>query len=239
VPSCATWGQPLVVRCGCGVACYERGGAWGCSAFRPVTAPIDAARSSALAGSPRFAFQLPLGGTVGGTREACLVEEYLAQHDVQPATIAKLRWLLEKAVVAFGDRQIGELCSPEIAAWRMTIPSGHRFEATQALRQVLARAVVWGMIDRNPAKHGVDNPQRRRTEKRPFESWAQLGDVADRLGARYGPMVLFAAATGLRPSEWIALERRDIDRQARVIYVRRAFRNGELKPTKTGDQPGP
>jgi hypothetical protein len=50
----------------------------------------------------------------------------------------------------------------------MTISPGHRFEATQALRQVLARAVVWGMIEFNPAKQGVDNPQRRRTEKRPL-----------------------------------------------------------------------
>jgi hypothetical protein len=74
----------------------------------------------------------------------------------------------------FGDLRVGELRSQEIAAWRMTIPSGHRFEATQALRQVLARAVVWGMIDINPAKQGLDNPQRRRTEKRPFESWAEL-----------------------------------------------------------------
>jgi integrase len=46
-------------------------------------------------------------------------------------------------------------------------------------------------------------------------------------------MVLFAAATGLRPGEWIALEQRDIDRQARVVYVRRAYRNGRLKCTKT------
>ena len=60
----------------------------------------------------------------------------------------------------------------------MTVPSGHRFEATQALRQVLTRAVAWGMIDVNPAKQGVDNPQRRRTEKRPFESWAQLHELA-------------------------------------------------------------
>jgi integrase len=99
----------------------------------------------------------------------------------------------------------------------MTISPGHRFEATQALRQVLARAVVWGMIDSNPAKQGVDNPQRRRTEKRPFESWAQLDELAARLGSRYGPPVLFAAATGLRPGEWMALEQRDIDRQARVV----------------------
>ena len=60
----------------------------------------------------------------------------------------------------------------------MTIPPGHRFEATQALRQVLARAVVWGLLDGNPAKQGVDNPQRRRTEKCPFESWAELDTVA-------------------------------------------------------------
>jgi integrase len=46
-------------------------------------------------------------------------------------------------------------------------------------------------------------------------------------------MVIFAAATGLRPGEWIALEQRDIDRQARVVYVRRAYRNGRLKCTKT------
>ena len=91
-----------------------------------------------------------------------LVETYLAQHDVQPVTIEKLRWLLSKATAAFGDRRIGELTSQEIAEWRMTFSPGYRFEATQALRQVLNRAVAWGMIDVNPAKVGVDNPQRRR-----------------------------------------------------------------------------
>src|SRR6266487_333211 len=162
-----------------------------------------------------------------------LVEEYLAQYDAEPETIEKLSWLLAKALRAFGGRRLPELRSQEIAAWRMTISPGHRFEATQALRQLLARAVVWGMIDSNPAKHGVDNPQRRRTEKRPFESWAQLDELAGRLGPRYGPAVLFAAATGLRPGEWMALEPRDIDCQARVVYVRRALRNGRLKSTKT------
>ena len=90
-----------------------------------------------------------------------LVAEYLAQHDGEPETIEKLRWLLTKPVKAFGTRRLPQLRSQEIAAWRMTIPPGHRFEATQALRQVLARAVVWGMIDVNPARYGVDNAQRR------------------------------------------------------------------------------
>ena len=89
-----------------------------------------------------------------------LVDEYLAQHDAQPETIAKLRWLLSKAVREFGDQRLGQLRAQEIAAWRMTIPAGHRFEATEALRQVLSRPVEWRMIDVNPAKHGVANPQR-------------------------------------------------------------------------------
>ena len=134
-----------------------------------------------------------------------LVEAYLAQHDVEQVTIEKLRWLLGKAVAAFGDRPVGELRSEEVAAWRIALSPGYRFDATQALRQVLARAVVWGMIDVNPAKLGVDNPSPRRREQRPFETWADLDAVAENLPPRYRPMVIFAAATGLRPAEWLAL----------------------------------
>src|SRR6266540_3810673 len=91
-----------------------------------------------------------------------LVDVDLAQHNGEPETVEKLRWLLGKAVGTFGHRRISQLRPAEIAAWRITIPAGHRFEATQALRQVLARAVSWGLIDVNPANQGVDNPQRRR-----------------------------------------------------------------------------
>ena len=148
-------------------------------------------------------------------------------------TLEKLRWLLTRVVAVFGEHRLDEIRSQEIAAWRMTIPPGYRFEATQALRQVLARAVVWGMLDINPAKQGVENPQRRRTEKRPFESWAELEALAEELGPRFGRMVIFAAATGLRPGEWVALEHRDIDLEAHVAYVRRSFSKGCLKCTKT------
>jgi integrase len=98
---------------------------------------------------------------------------------------------------------------------------------------VLARAVVWGMIDVNPAKLGVDNPSPRRREQRPFDSWAQLDAVAANLSLRHRPMVIFAAATGLRPAEWLALEWRDIDLDARVVYVHRSFTKGRLKCPKT------
>src|SRR5215208_3244660 len=160
------------------------------------------------------------------------VDVYLAQHEGEPETVEKLRWLLAKAVRVFGERRLSQLRSPAIAAWRMTIPSGHRFEATQALRKVLARAVSWGLLEVNPAKLGVENPQRRYTEKRPFESWDELDALAGSLGPRHGPMVTFAAATGLRPGEWLALEHRDVDRDAQVVYVRRTLRNGRIKAPK-------
>jgi integrase len=162
-----------------------------------------------------------------------LVKVYLAQHDVEPVTIEKLRWLLAKAVAVFGDRPVSDIRSEEIAAWRIALSPGYRFDATQALRQVLARAVVWGMINANPAKLGVDNPSPRRREQRPFESWAELDAVAVNLSPRYRPMVIFAAATGLRPAEWLALEWRDIDLEARVVYVHRSFTKGRLKCPKT------
>jgi hypothetical protein len=79
----------------------------------------------------------------------------------------------------------------------------------------------------------VDNPSPRRREQRPFESWAELDAIAAHLSPRYRPMVIFAAATGLRPAEWLALERRDIDLEARVVYVHRSFTKGRLKCPKT------
>jgi hypothetical protein len=52
------------------------------------------------------------------------VDEYLAQHEASPVTLRKLRFLLDRAVVAFGDYRLDELSPVEIAAWRMTIRLG-------------------------------------------------------------------------------------------------------------------
>ena len=46
-------------------------------------------------------------------------------------------------------------------------------------------------------------------------------------------MVVFWAATGLRPAELFGLERRDLDFRAGVVYVRRAYANGKVKDVKT------
>jgi integrase len=96
-----------------------------------------------------------------------------------------------------------------------------------ARRQVLNAAVRWKVIEENPAKF-VPNPLPRREEIRPFEAWAEVEAVADELGP-FGPLVAFAAGTGLRREEWLALERRDLDRAERVVYVRRTFSGGDVR----------
>jgi integrase len=162
-----------------------------------------------------------------------LVEEYLRVHQAAPATIEKLRWLLAKANAAFGEVRLADLRAEEICAWRGTLPEGHRFEATQALRQALNAAVAWHLLDVNPARRGVANPLRRFPEKRPFDSWDEIRAIAAQLGRVTGPMVVFRAATGLRPAELVALERRDIDRGGQAGYVRRQLVRGQIKHTKT------
>ena len=184
------------------------------------------------------ALQNKLARLASGGRSASLtlgewVAEYLEAHQGERVTVSKLRWLLGKATAELGGVRLAELSPEQVCAWRLTIPEGHRFEATQALRQVLNRAVAWRLIEENPAKRGVPTPGRRCREQRPFESWAQIRSVAERLGPRFGPMVVFAAATGLRPSELFALEQGDLDRGAGVVHVRRAYANGRVKHPKT------
>ena len=158
---------------------------------------------------------------------AAFVEEYLEMHEAAPVTIAKLRWLLGKAISVIGERRLAELSPRDVYMWRLTVPEGHRYEATQALRQVLNRAVAWGLLDYNPAKRGVANPQRRAREKRPFETWQQVEAVAALLGPVDGPMVIFGAATGLRPSELFGLD----------PSRRRSRRRRRLRPPRLRERP--
>jgi integrase len=156
-----------------------------------------------------------------------LVDEYLVQHQAEPSTLATLRFRLGYATDAWGDLQVRRLTAREIRSWRARLPSGSRRGIHQALRQCLDYAVAVKLIDENPAK-AVPNPETRGSEIVPFTD-AELELVADEIDQRYRALPLFAAGTGLRPEEWIALERGDIDRRARVVHVRRTLYQGALK----------
>lgn len=151
------------------------------------------------------------------------------------------------AIETFGEMRLRDLerAAARIAAWEATLPSGYRAKLIGALSQVLEMAVEWDYITRNPARtsrrrrSGSSQPERR-PEIVPFTR-AEIDRLVVELGHEpatdrvsvYGVAVVFAAETGLRPEEWIALERRDLDLAGRAVTVARAFSDGRLKDAKT------
>lgn len=145
------------------------------------------------------------------------------------------------AVEAFGSFTLAELeaMSPEIAEWQATLPPAYRYAIVRALRQVLGAAVRWKLVRVNPAREAGPNPVPPREEVAFFATLADVDKLAIELGhagpvehrttVAYGPIAVFAVETGLRPSEWIALERRDIDRANKLVRVRRSVVDGEAK----------
>jgi integrase len=151
------------------------------------------------------------------------------------------------AIETFGGMRLRELerATARIAAWEATLPHAYRSKLIGALSQVLGAAVEWDYIARNPARtsrrrrHG-NGQSERRPEIVPFTR-AEIDRLAVELGyapetglvTPYGVAVIFAAETGLRPEEWIALERRDLDFAGRAVTIARAFSDGRLKDAKT------
>lgn len=157
-----------------------------------------------------------------------LVDEFLGQHAGEANTIRTLRERLRYATRTFGDTRIDRLDVRAIGVWRKTLPERSAWAIHKALRQVLSYAVRAKLIDENPAAL-VANPEPKRREIPTFETVADLDVVADELEAGYAAIPVVAGLTGLRPEEWIALERRDVDRKAGVVHVRRVYTDGQVK----------
>ncbi len=78
-----------------------------------------------------------------------------------------------------------------------------------AARQAFAAAIRYGYFTGlSPAVLAGPNPAPPPRTVRAFTR-AELDALAIELGERWGPVAIFAAATGLRPMEWATLERAD------------------------------
>lgn len=170
-----------------------------------------------------------------------LVDEYLGQHVAEANTTRALRERLKLATAgiplkprsperkhALGEIRVDRLDARTVAAWRKRLPDGSAWHAHKALRQVLSYAVRTKLAAENVAQH-VPNPEPKRREVPTFGSWEELERLADELPRERRSLPVVVAGTGLRPEEWLALERRHLDLKTGVLHVRRVYTDGRVK----------
>jgi integrase len=95
---------------------------------------------------------------------------------------------------------------------------------------VLDSALSAQVPDQHPAKlHAGNHPAAAGHERLAQRDRPELGVL-------YGSLVVVAAESGLRPEEWAALERRDLDKPGRALQVQRKYANGRLTPYPKTDR---
>jgi integrase len=152
-----------------------------------------------------------------------LVDTFLERHGkiTTARTIRTLRERLQRPLATFGAVPLADLegMVHEIARFVAGLPDRYRHPVVLAFRQAVEAGVRYGYLASNPVKAAGPNPSPRPRPVRVFAR-AELDAIAEELDTRGAAAVRFAAATGLRPAEWSQLERRDVDRQGRIVTVR-------------------
>jgi integrase len=152
-----------------------------------------------------------------------LVETFLERHGKvrTPRTVRTLRERLKRPLDKFGDVPLVELerMTDEVADFIAQLPDRWRHPVVLAFRQTLDAGIRYGYLTTNPVKLAGPNPQPSPRAIRIY-TLDELSRICEELDTQGAAVVRFAAETGLRPSEWASLERRDVDRTRRVATVR-------------------
>jgi integrase len=90
------------------------------------------------------------------------------------------------------------------------------------LKAALRQAVKWRILQLNPCD-AVELPRLERREMRALDTEAARKFLAAAEGTRHEALFKLALATGMRPSEYLALRWKDVDLSRAVVSVQRAL----------------
>jgi len=172
----------------------------------------------------------PYAQTVTLSRYA---DRWLADRPLKPRTRALYRALLDRRILpTFGSMPVRAITSVAVRRWHAdqgTSTPTARAHAYALLRAIMATAVTDEIITANPCYvRGAGSSPRVRKIKP--ASLTELSTLVAAMPERHRVMTLLAAWCGLRLGELTELRRRDVDRTAGVLRVRRGVVrvNGEV-----------
>jgi integrase len=157
---------------------------------------------------------------------------YATTAALRPTTRRDYRVLLDNQVLpAFAAARLADLDALAVREWLAGLVGGglsakRARKAHQVLAQVLDAAADGGKLARNVAV-GVKLPKVQRREMH-FLDAVQVEQLADAIDPRYPTLVRFAAYTGLRPCELVAM------RVGRLDLLRGTVRVAEAAPEVAG-----
>ena len=133
----------------------------------------------------------------------------------------------------FGPLKLSELKPSHVKEWIATLSiSPKRINNTLIpLRQAFKEAYEDEIIDSDPMDR-IRNLPLDPKEPEPF-SMTEIDAILECLSGQNKNLIQFAFWSGLRTSELIALEWKDVDFSNHRIYVRQAKVGGQIKTTKT------
>jgi integrase len=150
------------------------------------------------------------------------------------ATIAAVKVYLDKHIEpAWGSKRLGEVRTVEVEKWLhgLRYAPGTRSKIRNIMSALFNHAMRHEWIDRNPITKVRTSAKRLRETD--VLSPAEFAALLPELKLRERAMVILAGSTGLRRSELVALQWRDIDLDLMQVNVWRSCVRNHFGDTKT------
>lgn len=148
---------------------------------------------------------------------------------VKEATLNGYRWYVDNYIKKYlGTRRLADLRAYHVQKFYNDLLgqglSPRSIQYTHSvLSSALKQAVKWQMIAANPCA-ACDLPQRKKAEMKCFTAAEVRVFLEAARPTKYYALFLLAMETGLRPGEYLGLQWKDVDLEARTLSVKRVMK---------------